>query len=434
MQGGVHMSSVHRPAVLTCLVVAIALCGASAAAAATPTAVGAPSAVRDARAAGLADTAWPMARGGVRHTGRSPYRGPARAARKWTFYPRRGVEDGFISSAVIGRDGTAYVGCHNGFLYAIRSDGRKKWQLRLTVEQTDASPAIAADGTIYAVSFGTLFAVSPGGKKLWQLGEPENLGFWNRSAPAVGSDGTIYVGGADIYPGQACLVAVNPDGKVRWRFMVPWGPSYVEDTVNSSPAIGRDGTIYVGTTDYHLYAVTPGGQQEWSLDTGGRIADEAPAIGSDGTIYVTAGDGGHLYGHPDQVSGRLLAVSPAGAVLWSVPTDKRTDSAPAIARDGTIYVNATTERGGHLIAITPKGKSKWKFTVPGMAWGSPTVGADGLIYTCGFKAIYCVTPKGKKKWSWTTRSMVTSGGGSPVIDKRGTLYFGSNDSYYALKR
>jgi hypothetical protein len=108
------------------------------------------------------------------------------------------------------------------------------------------------------------------------------------------------------------------------------------------------------------------------------------------------------------------------------------DGAPAISRDGTIYLNARHSRGGHLFAITPNGKLKWKYAVPGIPMGSPTVGADGLIYTCGFAAVVCVKPNGKKKWTWAARSMYMSVG-SPVIGKGATLYFGSVDSYYALK-
>jgi outer membrane protein assembly factor BamB len=66
------------------------------------------------------------------------------------------------------------------------------------------------------------------------------------SSPAVGGDGTIYVGSAD---GQ--LYAINPDGSLKWSF-----PTV--SSVISSPAIGGDGTIYVGSYDYKLYAIGPG--------------------------------------------------------------------------------------------------------------------------------------------------------------------------------
>jgi hypothetical protein len=66
-----------------------------------------------------------------------------------------------------------------------------------------------------------------------------------RSSPVVGHDGTIYVGSED-----GNVWALNPDGTTRWTFQTG-GP------VHSSPAIGPDGTVYVGSDDKHVYAITP---------------------------------------------------------------------------------------------------------------------------------------------------------------------------------
>ncbi|MAE32472.1 MAG: hypothetical protein CMO43_12940, partial [Verrucomicrobiales bacterium] len=65
------------------------------------------------------------------------------------------------------------------------------------------------------------------------------------SSPAIGSDGTIYVGSTDNN-----LYAINPRGRKKWAFKTG-------DWVFSSPAIGSDGTIYVGSTDNNLYAINP---------------------------------------------------------------------------------------------------------------------------------------------------------------------------------
>ena len=39
---------------------------------------------------------------------------------------------------------------------------------------------------------------------------------------------------------------------------------------HSSPALGADGTIYVGSADDNLYALTPNGSLKWKYATGGR--------------------------------------------------------------------------------------------------------------------------------------------------------------------
>ena len=74
------------------------------------------------------------------------------------------------------------------------------------------------------------------------------------------------------------LYAINPNGTQKWAFTTGgW--------VYSSPAIGADGTIYVGSDDHKLYAVNPNGTQKWAFNTGIAV-DSSPAIGADGTIYV----------------------------------------------------------------------------------------------------------------------------------------------------
>ena len=62
------------------------------------------------------------------------------------------------------------------------------------------------------------------------------------------------------------------------------------DAVISSPAIGSDGTVYVGSRDNKLYAINgKSGVNLWEFETGGNVFS-SPAIGSDGTVYVGSFD------------------------------------------------------------------------------------------------------------------------------------------------
>jgi len=62
------------------------------------------------------------------------------------------------------------------------------------------------------------------------------------------------------------------------------------DVVSSSPAIGSDGTVYVGSEDKKLYAINgKSGDKLWEFETGGGVFS-SPAIGSDGTVYVGSKD------------------------------------------------------------------------------------------------------------------------------------------------
>ena len=58
----------------------------------------------------------------------------------------------------------------------------------------------------------------------------------------------------------------------------------------SSPAIGSDGTVYVGSADKKLYAINgKTGAKLWEFETG-DMAWSSPTIGPDGTIYIGSYD------------------------------------------------------------------------------------------------------------------------------------------------
>src|SRR5258705_8535402 len=48
--------------------------------------------------------------------------------------------------------------------------------------------------------------------------------------------------------------------KAKWTFVTG-------DFVGSSPAIGADGTIYIGSRDKNLYAISPEGSKKWEFAT-----------------------------------------------------------------------------------------------------------------------------------------------------------------------
>jgi large repetitive protein len=309
-----------------------------------------------------------------------------------------------------------------------------KWSFT-TGHWVQSSPAIGADGTIYVGSDDhNLYAINPDGSQKWSFA----TGGWVDSSPAIGADGTIYVGSDDN------LYAINPDGSQKWSFTTGgW--------VSSSPAIGADGTIYVGSHDHNLYAINPDGSQKWRFTTGGDV-DSSPAIGGDGTIYVGSIDnklyainpdgsqkwsfttGDYVYSSPAIGAGgtiyvgsydyNLYAINPDGSQKWSFTTGGGIGSSPAIGADGTIYVGSGDDK---LYAINPDGSQKWSFTTGRSVFSSPAIGADGTIYVgSGYmdRKLYAINPDGSQKWSFTTRGHVDS---SPAIGADGTIYVGSWD-------
>ncbi len=171
------------------------------------------------------------------------------------------------------------------------------------------------------------------------------------SSPAIGSDGTIYVGSYDDY-----LYAINPDGTLKWRYGTG-------GLVFSSPAISSDGTIYVGSQDDYLYAINPDGTLKWKYGTGGYIKS-SPAINSNGTIYVGSEDG-YLY----KISGPQYtitasagpngSISPSGNVIVNAGSNKTFTITPDtnyhiadVTVDGTSVMDSLVDNGDGSYSYT----------------------------------------------------------------------------------
>lgn len=223
------------------------------------------------------------------------------------------------------------------------------------------------------------------------------------TSPAVGADGTIYVGSDDNN-----LYAIAPDGKKKWSFTT-------RNYINSSPVVGMYGCIYVGSYDKNLYAINPDGSKKWSFLTGDYIYS-SPAIGANGTIYVGSNDK------------KLYAINTDGSQKWAFAAGGYISSSPAIGADGTIYVGSGDKK---LYAINPDGSQKWAFAAGGYISSSPAIGADGTIYVgSDDKKLYAINPDGTQKWSFITGRGIYS---SPAIGADGTIYIGSHDqNFYAI--
>ena len=232
------------------------------------------------------------------------------------------------------------------------------------------------------------------GTQKWAFETGDNVS----SSPAIGSDGTIYVGSWDKK-----LYALNPDGTEKWAFETG-------NSVGSSPAIGSDGTIYVGSEDNKLYALNPDGTEKWAFETGDYVSS-SPAIGSDGTIYVGSYDG------------KLYAINPDGTEKWAFETGIEVHSSPAIDSDGTIYAGSDDHK---LYAINPDGTEKWAFETGDDVRSSPAIDSDGMIYVgSGDHKLYALNPDGTKKWAFETGNSVRT---SPAIGSDGTIYVASSDN------
>lgn len=419
---------------------------------------------------------WPYWRHDEKHTGRTSYTGPQDSSHLWTFHTWSESEP---SAVDIGEDGTSYTDCIKGPPNAFDPDDLNQDALIIWNYQPGSdigsSPAIGADGTIYiGSSNGCLYAIDPQGGLKWCF---QTWGGIFHSSPAIGTDGIIYIGS---YNGRVYAIDQNgnwkyfiePNGRLidpndmneGWKYdpnkpgqgiwsspvvynsklyMATYdGKVYVLDTNNnkiiwesdpnlrendpnprnwstfsSSPAVGQDGTIYIGSNDYFVYAFDPddpSGKPKWDFSTGGAVAS-SPAIGNregEEIIYVGSYDG------------NLYAIhSGDGTEYWSFSTGGPIYSSPAIGEDGAIYVGSYDYT---VYAIESNGTERWRYMTGGGVASSPAVGYDGIVYVgSNDGTLYAFDPvSGSVLWSYYIGEPISS---SPSIGKDGTIYVGSYD-------
>jgi outer membrane protein assembly factor BamB len=140
------------------------------------------------------------------------------------------------SSPVVTND-TIYVGGDDHFFYAFDMDGGLRWKFE-AADSIKTTAAVALDGTIYfGSSDGYLYSLSGNGSLRWKI----HVGILDYSHPVVGTGGTVLFGTQDS------LTALFPNGTVKWSVEI--------GTDVYSPAIGEDGTVYVGTYNKGLFAI-----------------------------------------------------------------------------------------------------------------------------------------------------------------------------------
>jgi len=257
----------------------------------------------------------------------------------------------FTGAPAIGADGTIYFGSGDTKIYAVNSNGTKKWEFD-TGESVWGNTSIGPDGTIYCDGY----ALSPEGIKKWK--------FTGDNEIAIGSDGVLYTDYSSGF-NEWSFYALNTDGTEKWKHFT--GTSWR----GNHPAIGSDGTIYSVFINNQVFAFNPDGTKKWQFKNV-NFSESSPssfsytslAIDRDGTIYF-----GSDY--------KVYALNPNGTKKWEFRTGDEVDSSPAIGSDGTIFIGSDDEK---IYAIRPNGTKKWEFETRGYIWSSPAIGNDGTLY------------------------------------------------------
>jgi len=279
--------------------------------------------------------------------------------------------------------------------------GSVKWTVSFNAPVW-SSPAVA-NGSIYIGTLGgKIDAVDALGHVIWEVTTSDLV----IPTPAIGPDGTVYVGSDD-----GNLYALDPaDGHEKWRFTA----TGTDKSFESSPAIGTDGTIYVGNGNGEVYAINPtNGTKKWEFDTGAWIVS-SPAVKGD-MVYIAS------------QNGKVYALQTSnGAKSWEYDTGDFLWSSPAVTNDGTIYIGGFS---GKVYAINSNGTDKWTVSLASdYIIPSPAIGSDGTIYMGSDDGnLYALNADGTVKWAFSVPGPDHSIESSPAIGSDGRIYFGCGD-------
>ncbi len=351
---------------------------------------------------------WPTFRRDMQNTGWSPIVAAYDGGQPWYFKTDRGI----FSTPIIDASGNIYFGSADHYFYALNPDGSLNWKYE-TGEIIDSAGAlfdaapgsqeaplvfISGDGNMYGFNLAGGSTKNSADRLIWKYEAKLRPGIsfnrWFEGNVAVGPDGTLYAGNTNFN-----YHAISPTGQLKW--------TYPTDSNNwSLAAFGSDGTIYWGSNDTYIRAVSPSGKELWKLRTLGFIAASA-AVGSDNTVYIGSFDS------------NLYAVDPAtGKVRWKFPTLDHIYSSAALGRDSQGKTNAIYfgSADGTLYAVKPDGSLIWRYDSGDPIRSSPVIGqvpdqtAAGtqktiqvVYFGCGNGKLYALNASdGSLRWSYDT--------------------------------
>jgi outer membrane protein assembly factor BamB len=268
-------------------------------------------------------------------------------------------------------------------------DVERLWEFRASTNLSFA--ALGKQGQVHvATADGAILGIGPGGIRLWSSSELlppiNNL--------AVAPDGTV------LAENGAFLLALNPDGSIKWKRALAGGSTtplavgnngaelatQLLDAGDIGPfALGPDGSTYAPCQFHQLVALSASGAVQYQFGAYTSTLLE-PVLGPDGSAVISAGDGktyvlnsrgepqwnflspraavvveasgGLLITHsfqryskptsnPDLPANALVFLSPAGQLAWMLDLDTDAPTSPWLNDQGSLCISA----GARLLMI-----------------------------------------------------------------------------------
>jgi len=314
----------------------------------------------------------------------------------WTYQ----ASDKVLGSPIVGLDNTLYFATPM-YLCAVNGSGNFLWSYQMLTD-ADAGPTQDQNGTIYVSGTnGVAYYFNKDGGLGWH----EDISVNSSFAPTVGPNGTIYFGT------ERYLLAMNPDGSLKWHFS---GNTGQYSNFAASPAIAEDGTIYCtcnsGDWQTALIALSPDKVELCSPFLTSRAKQITPAIADDGRIYYVIGS-------------LIYSLSADLNQLWWTGVNGSINSTPAITPRGQVVIVCSN---GEVHSFDLDGPiDRWTYDLGGNIVSSVVSDVDGYVYCAGPNGnIDALTPDGVKIWSYNTGGHIDS---QVAMGQNGEIFVGLTD-------
>jgi len=290
----------------------------------------------------------------------------------------------FNASPVAGKNGVAYVGLTDGWLYAIDTrNGEKLWSMQPREgDPINSSVNVSADGSIiYAVTDGGFFCA------IRNDGTPQIealfLGHAGKGVtPAIDANGRVYVAnGPEVY-------VFRSNGSM-------WSLSNAmrhPESGNFEWVATSANIVFAGSSRNPFVTAfdADNGQTLWKSDDPALSSAEKPAISLEGRLYLVGAENNEK---------KLKALDIRNGEELSSNNRAPFTGMPVIDALGRIYLVARVDQSVHdFFGFEPDRKELWSpirlpLSYDGFLRESPAFGADGAIYIPGYGALYVVRPQ-----------------------------------------
>lgn len=288
----------------------------------------------------------------------------------WAFEPGTALN----AAPVIMPDKSICVAGANGTLYIVNANGTLRHSRNFGGASINQQVAVSGDGNIFLAYSSTLYCLSPELDTIWTYFASDTL----NSSPVIGQDGSIYLSCQT----KRTFYGVNIDGTLKFKQQYPlaFGNSHEDPATLGIPSVGAAGQIYVGDTWGYVRCINPltGGLiREWTGIDRSPMTCQSSVV-SNG--YIMQGcTNSSIYGFNPDTTNYDLTMFPGGA----------TYSTPAVGEDGTIYFGVswqTTHQDYRFYAVRTHFapsytfEIRWSYFVGHEMSSSPAIGSDGTAY------------------------------------------------------